>query len=333
MSVPGSLLLPTTNRSAPATTRSRSRSATSGATYTRWTDRQFCPAAPNAPLTMAPAALSTSASGSTMTAPLPPSSISVFLAPAARATASPVAYPPVNDTMSTSGWLTSAAPTVAPRPGSTASRPAGTPASSRSSTKASAVNGVCSAGLRTTAFPPIRAGASLCATRLSGSLKGVIAPITPTGSRVYQPTRPPPRGVSPKGRVAPSRRSACSAERRTVSTALCASRPASRTGLQPSREIRCAKSSRRSVSRAAARLNASRRCQSGHASSSMRERETARTAASTSAAEQSETVPTTVPFSGSRTSRRTVGGRHEPAQKAPPGGIQSRVESSVMTSL
>ena len=38
-----------------------------------------------------------------MTAPLPPSSISVFLAPAARATASPVAYPPVNDTMSTSG--------------------------------------------------------------------------------------------------------------------------------------------------------------------------------------------------------------------------------------
>ena len=53
----------------------------------------------------------------------------------------------------------------------------------------------------------------------------------------------------------------------------------------------------------------------------MRERETARTAASTSAAEQSETVPTTVPFSGSRTSSRTVGGRHEPAQKAPPGGI------------
>jgi len=64
----------------------------------------------------------------------------------------------------------SAAPTVAPRPGSTASRPAGTPACRSSSTKASAVNGVCSAGLSTTPFPPMRAGASLCATRLRGSL-------------------------------------------------------------------------------------------------------------------------------------------------------------------
>ena len=83
MSVAGSLLLPTTSLSARSTTRSTKRSTSSGAAYTRWTDRQFWPAAPNAPSTTAWAARSTSASGRTMTAPLPPSSISVFLAPAA----------------------------------------------------------------------------------------------------------------------------------------------------------------------------------------------------------------------------------------------------------
>ena len=172
MSVTGSLLLPTTSRSAPATTRSTSRSATSGAAYTRWTDRQFCPAAPNAPLTMALAALSTSASGRTMTAPLPPSSISVFLAPAARATASPVAYPPVKDTMSTSGWPTSAAPTVAPRPGSTASRPAGTPASQKELDEGERGQRRLLGGLEHDAVPANEGGGQLVRHQVEGVVVG-----------------------------------------------------------------------------------------------------------------------------------------------------------------
>ncbi len=92
---------------------------------------------------------------------LPPSSsVTRFsarphLAPISR----PTAVEPVNATLSTPGWSTSAAP-VSPSPVSTFRVPSGKPASSASSPRRSAVSGVCSAGLSTIGQPAASAGAT-----------------------------------------------------------------------------------------------------------------------------------------------------------------------------
>ena len=62
------------------------------------------------------------------------------------------------------------------------STPGGTPASCASSTSASEVSGVSSAGLPTTVQPAASAGAILRAIIASGKFHGVIAATTPTGS-------------------------------------------------------------------------------------------------------------------------------------------------------
>ena len=59
----------------------------------------------------------------------------------------------------------------------------------RVSTRRSADSGVSADGLRMTALPPAMAGPSLWATRLRGSLNGVMAAMMPSGSRVNQPCR------------------------------------------------------------------------------------------------------------------------------------------------
>ncbi len=61
--------------------------------------------------------------------------------------------------------------------------PAGTPASSSSSPRRSAVSGVCSAGFSTEVLPHASAGASFQAHMRSGKFHGMICPHTPTGSR------------------------------------------------------------------------------------------------------------------------------------------------------
>ena len=82
-----------------------------------------------------------------------------------------------------SAWVRSlstiALPTSEPGPVMTLSQPSGSPASSRISASLIAEIGVCPAGFRTTALPAAIAGPSLWATRLSGKLKGLIAPTTP----------------------------------------------------------------------------------------------------------------------------------------------------------
>ena len=56
------------------------------------------------------------------------------------------------------------------------------PASSASSASRIAVNGVSSAGLRTTVLPAARAGAKPHEAMGMGKFHGTIAPITPSGS-------------------------------------------------------------------------------------------------------------------------------------------------------
>jgi hypothetical protein len=57
------------------------------------------------------------------------------------------------------------------------------PASAMISASRSAVSGVCSAGLRMTQLPVVRAGPSFHAAISSGKFHGMIWPTTPTGSR------------------------------------------------------------------------------------------------------------------------------------------------------
>ena len=129
-------------------------------------------------------------------------------------------------------------------------------------------------------------------------------------------------GGVPKGRVWPSSRSACSAERRTVSTARCTSRAAPRMVLQPSREISSANGLRRSWSRAAAAvqgLAALPRRPGGPAQHRQRHRADRLVHIGRV---QSPTRPTSSPSSGFRTSMAASGRCHRPAQKAPPAGVQ-----------
>ena len=64
----------------------------------------------------------------------------------------------------------------------TLNTPAGTPARSASSASASAVSGVCEAGLTTIVQPAASAGAALRVIIAAGKFHGVIAAQTPTGS-------------------------------------------------------------------------------------------------------------------------------------------------------
>ncbi len=94
----------------------------------------------------------------------------------------PVVVPPVKDTRLTSGCSVMASPITEPLPGKTLMRPFGTPASSQILASSSAINGVTSAGLTTTALPAASAGAIFCASLAIGEFHGVIAATTPMAS-------------------------------------------------------------------------------------------------------------------------------------------------------
>ena len=217
----------------------------------------------------------------------PPSSISIFRGPAAAVILAAVAGPPVNETRAIRSSVTSDCPAWA-RPQTTATRRAGTPAASRSSTSARAVSGVWSEGLSTTPLPAISAGPSLCATRLSGSLKEVSAATTPTGSRVNQPTRFRPFLLAANGIVCPLRCVPASADRRSVSTPRATSRSASPIVFTPSDAMRWANRAAPSSRSRAALCRHSLRAHNGH-SSVESDSWTPDTAAATSAGVESAT--------------------------------------------
>ena len=117
---------------------------------------------------------------------LPPNSwcTRLTVGAALRATSMPARVEPVNDTMSTSGWLAMAAPTVGPSPLTRLNTPGGTPAASRISVQMRAENGAISEGFKTIVQPTASAGATLQAIWLIGQFHGVINPHTPIGSLV-----------------------------------------------------------------------------------------------------------------------------------------------------
>ena len=98
----------------------------------------------------------------------------------ARRSALPTSVEPVNATLSTPGWATSAAP-MSPAPVSTLTTPGGRPACWQTSASTSAVSGVVSAGLSTTVLPAASAGAIFHAAISSGKFHGMTWPATPSG--------------------------------------------------------------------------------------------------------------------------------------------------------
>jgi hypothetical protein len=91
---------------------------------------------------------------------------------------------PVNEILARAGWSTSGWPASTPKPVTTLTAPGGNPASIASSANRSTVAEVYSDGLITTVFPAHSAGASLLVVSVSGEFHGVMAPTTPSGSRV-----------------------------------------------------------------------------------------------------------------------------------------------------
>ena len=149
---------------------------------------QIWPWCRNEPQAPADAAAGTSASSSTISAELPPSSRCTRLRcwPASAPTCRPTAVEPVNEMIRTTGSVISASPASGP-PGSTCSSPAGRPASSN--TRASTtppVTAVRGSGFSTTALPSASAGATERMARICGKLNGEITPTTPAGTRSAQ---------------------------------------------------------------------------------------------------------------------------------------------------
>ncbi len=149
------------------------------------------PLAAKTPAMMPLAAASRSASGKTTWADLPPSSrvtrARCDVAPSA--TSMPVLVEPVNATLSTPGWRTSARPTAGPLPVITLKTPSGIPASVTSLASSSAVTGVWSLGLTTIVQPVASAGASFQVSSSSGEFQGTTAATTPTGTRCVKQTK------------------------------------------------------------------------------------------------------------------------------------------------
>ena len=142
---------------------------------------QLCPFDRTTPASMPFTALVISASANTICGDLPPSSRVAGLRPlaAVSATAMPPASDPVKVTFLTLGCATSASPSSAPRPVTTFSTPAGSPARWASSANSRVDTDACSDGLTTTVFPAARAGASFQAAIMRGEFHGVMAATTP----------------------------------------------------------------------------------------------------------------------------------------------------------
>ena len=106
-----------------------------------------------------------------------------------------------------------------------------------------AESGVWLAGFSTTGQPAAIAGASLCATRLSGKLNGLIAPTTPIGTRRVNASLPSPAALASIGTMSPASVRAATAANVNVETARCASTRAVLIGLADSVAMMRARSS------------------------------------------------------------------------------------------
>ena len=127
--------------------------------------------------------------------------------------------------------------------GSTWYMPLGRSVSAKNSASRSEPIGVYDAGLTTIGAPTASAGATLCATRFSGKLNGVMPRTGPIGNRRISPIRDP-SAASVSSRISSSSPARIVSDaQRNVETARVASTVAHLSGLPPSRAISSAFSS------------------------------------------------------------------------------------------
>ena len=124
-----------------------------------------------------------------MTPALPPSSRITRFFPARAFMPQPTGDEPVNVSSLNRSSLTSRSP-VFRSIGKTLIAPGGSPDSSSSRPRFRALSGVLVAGFSTIGLPAATAGASLCAVRLSGKLKGEMAATGPMGNRACEREAP-----------------------------------------------------------------------------------------------------------------------------------------------
>src|SRR5262245_6709747 len=283
------------------------------------------PAWVNAEAAMRAAAWWMSASAVTMTGVELPSSSATCLRGARTRMSHPTGALPVNEIIATSGWSTRARPTTEPLPLTRQSDPGGSPASSRIPARARAESGVASAGFSTTGQPAAIAGASLWATRFSGKLNGLIAPITPTGSRRVRASLPTPAVLASIGTTSPASRLAATAANVKVSTARAASPRAWRMGFPDSAAIVRASGSARSAISRAARSSTAARSAGGGAG---RWPAATATARSTSSGDPAATRASSSPEYGLRTTRSAFG-CSKPASNSSPVGWRGSIAGAV----
>ena len=157
-------------------------------TITRLTAMQIWPWCKNAPVAASRAALSRSASASTMSGAFPPSSKDTFfIGPpliASSPTRRPTGVDPVKEMSLGTGCVTKSSPISEPAPVTLPITPAGTPASSKMRAgMRPPVTGVSLAALITTALPSASAGATERMDRCNGKFQGLMIPTTPLATR------------------------------------------------------------------------------------------------------------------------------------------------------
>ena len=269
----------------------------------RWVEMHDWPAWLNPATRILSAANVQLPSGSMITGALFPSSRPTFLRGARALIPHPTSGEPVKVMSAMSGSSTSAFPTVDPPPVTTLRWPSGRPHSwSNICAKVMAENGVWLAGFSTTGQPAAIAGATLWATRLSGKLKGLMAPTTPMGMRRVKPSLPSPGALASSGTISPTSLRASTAEKTNVPTARSASTRAVRIGFAASSAMIRANSSTRALNRcaAASRISALRH---GGRTGAARAASTARR---TSAGPQAGTRPSSAPLYGACTANVSV---------------------------
>ena len=199
--------------------------------------------------------------------------------------------------------------------GMTLSAPSGRPASVMISATFSMIRGSADGGFKTMLQPAAIAGATLCAARFSGKLKGLMPRTGPTGKRRVMPRRPLLDGARSSGIVSPIIRSASSAARRKVSAPRSISARASRIGFPASAERSAASSSLRALIPAAVLRKMSAR---SHAPSARMRSNPAcapTTARSICSALARKVLPTTWPSYGERISCGCGDSSQEPATR------------------
>ena len=185
--VPSSSPLPTTSLPTAASKRETNSSWIESWTRIRFAETQVWPELRNLHMIAPSTAASRSASSKTRNGALPPSSSETFFTVPAHCAISsfPISVEPVKESLRTVGFEVSSPPITGASSASPVtiwSTPSGTPASAARSASASAVSGVCSAGLTTIVQPAASAGAALRVIIAAGKFQGVIPAVTPIGS-------------------------------------------------------------------------------------------------------------------------------------------------------